>query len=148
MFMNHISEKGILFIRRFEGFRARVYKCQAGYRTIGYGHVLRQNEQDQEVTLAQAEEVLLEDLAIVARGVMRNTKIALVQHQFDALISLVFNIGVGAYQRSTLRAKISRNEHDDVAKEFRRWIWVGYKASKGLLSRRIAESNLYLNAIY
>ena len=146
--MYHVSKKGILFIKKFEGFRARVYKCPAGYRTIGYGHVLQQNEQYQDITLMQAEEILLRDLVVIARGVMRNTKVALEQHQVDAIISLVFNIGIGAYQRSTLRAKLNRHEHESVAKEFVRWIWVGNKTSKGLLCRREAELRLYLDDIY
>ena len=62
---------------------------------------------------------------------------------FDALGSFTFNLGTGALQRSTLRRKVNREEHDAVPAEFRRWVWAGGRRLKGLIRRREAEAALY-----
>ena len=60
-----------------------------------------------------------------------------------ALGSFAFNLGAGALQRSTLRRKVNREEHDAVPVEFRRWVWAGGRNLKGLIRRREAEAELY-----
>ena len=60
--------------------------------------------------------------------------------RFDALTWFAFNLGAGALQRSTLRRKVNREEHDAVPREFRRWVWVGGRKLKGLVRRREAEA--------
>ena len=63
--------------------------------------------------------------------------------RFDALASFAFNLGAGALQRSTLRRKVNRAEHEAVPAEFRRWVWAGGCRLKGLVRRREAEAALY-----
>ena len=65
------------------------------------------------------------------------------ESRFDALRSFAFNLGAGALQRSTLRRKVNREEHDAVPTEFRRWVWAGGRKLKGLVRRREAEPALY-----
>jgi len=76
--------------------------------------------------------------------VLRNINIELTQGQFDALVSFTFNLGSGALQRSTLRQKINRQEHDAVPKEFMRWVHVSGMVVPGLVRRRQAELELYI----
>ena len=63
--------------------------------------------------------------------------------RFDALSSFAFNLGAGALQRSTLRRKVNREEHDAVPAEFRRWVWAGGRKLAGLVRRRRAEAICY-----
>lgn len=63
--------------------------------------------------------------------------------RFDALVSFTFNLGGGALQRSTLRRKVNREEHEDVPREFLRWVWAGGRKLRGLVRRREAEALLY-----
>ncbi|MCT4635385.1 MAG: lysozyme, partial [Rickettsiales bacterium] len=70
--------------------------------------------------------------------------VSLNNHQFDALVSFTFNVGVGALQRSTLRSKVNRAEHEQVPTEFMRWVYAGGKRIIGLVRRRKAELELYL----
>jgi lysozyme len=67
--------------------------------------------------------------------------------QFDALVSFNFNLGGGALQRSTLRRKVNREEHDDVPAELMKWVWAGGKKLRGLVRRREAEGLTYKDCL-
>ena len=142
--MRHITQNGIDLIKRFEGFSAIVYMCPAGYPTIGYGHVVKSHEDfSNGITEGQAEELLRQDAQIAERAVLRLINVPLTDGQFDALVSFTYNLGGGALQRSTLRRKINREEHAEVPEQFMRWVWAGGRKLKGLVRRRVAESELY-----
>ena len=139
-----VSSQGINLIKKFEGFKPVVYSCVGGHNTIGYGHKLSKEEKYSIIDINFAEKLLVKDLCRICCLINKITYSDLCQHQYDALTSLVFNIGVGAYQRSTLRSKINRGEHYDAGNEFRKWVYIGHKKSRGLVLRRYVESNLYL----
>jgi lysozyme len=80
---------------------------------------------------------------IAEQAVCRLVKVPLTDGQFDALVSFTFNLGSGALQRSTLRRKVNREEHEEVPREFLRWVWAGGRKLKGLVRRRAAEADLY-----
>jgi len=92
---------------------------------------------------AQAIELLEKDVASAERAVLRFITVPLTDGQFDALVSFTFNLGAGALQRSTLRRKVNREEHDDVPAEFMKWVWAGGSKLKGLVKRRKAEVKIY-----
>ena len=139
-----VSDKGLDLIKRFEGFSRTVYFCPAGYPTIGYGHVVKEDEDfSTGIDEAQAEELLRQDAQIAERAVLRLINVLLTDGQFDALVSFTYNLGGGALQRSTLRRKINREEHAEVPEQFMRWVWVGGRKLKGLVLRRDAEAGLY-----
>ncbi len=114
--------------------------------TIGYGHRVRGGESFSTLTLSEAHELLLKDVSYVCRGVNSMTNATLLQRQYDVIVSFVFNVGLGAYQRSTLRSKVNRGEHELVQGEFRKWIYIGTQHSKGLIKRRNIEANMYMIA--
>lgn len=87
---------------------------------------------------------MFNDLSKIEYIVQRNIQVELNQGQFDALISFTFNLGAASLQRSTLRQKINRYEHEDVPKEFMRWIYAGGKILAGLIARRKAEAEMYV----
>ena len=140
------TQRGINLIKRFEGFSAVVYKCIAGFDTVGWGHVVRQGEVfASPITEEQGEELLKKDLFLSERAVLRLISVPLTDGEFDSLVSFTFNLGSGTLQRSTLRQKLNRNEDRlEVANEFLKWIFAGGKKSKGLLRRRMAERELFL----
>lgn len=144
--MRHVTEQGLQLIRRFEGFSAVPYLCPAGYLTVGYGHVVQNPEAfRQPITEDEATEILALDVETAERAVLRLISVPLTDGQFDALVSFTFNLGSGTLQRSTLRRKVNREEHEDVPAEFVKWVWAGGKKLKGLIRRREAEATLYLS---
>ena len=103
--MRHITQNGLDLIKRFEGFSQTVYFCPAGYPTIGYGHVVKDDEDFAAgIDEAQAEELLRQDAQIAERAVLRLINVPLTDGQFDALVSFTYNLGGGALQRQAVRA--------------------------------------------
>lgn len=144
--MRHITKEGLELIKRFEGFEPEVYLDAAGYPTIGYGHLIRKDEGDMYaggISEAAAEALLAKDVGFAERAVLRLIKVPLTDGQFDALVSFTFNLGGGALQRSTLRRKVNREEHEVVPRELRKWVWAGGRKLRGLIRRRNAEAMLY-----
>ena len=143
------SQKAVDLIKHFEGFRANAYLCPANVPTIGYGSTVwadgKKVKLGEVISMATAEKLLLDDLekrSKVLEGLKLN------QNQFDALISLVYNLGAGAFKGSTLFRKVQQNPDDiTIRDEFMKWnkARVGGKlvVLKGLTRRRDAEANLY-----
>lgn len=136
------SRQGIELIKSFERLHLKAYRCPAGVLTIGWGHT-GGVKAGQVIDLAEAERMLAGDIAIAERCV-DSDGLALGQNQFDALVSLVFNIGISAYRESTLRKTVIKDPDDPaIADEFGRWIYSRGKVLKGLVRRRKAECGLY-----
>lgn len=136
------SNKGIDLIKKHEGFRPKAYRCSANVLTIGFGHTLNVKSTD-VITLDEAEYFLRQDVAFAEKEVNRHN-LDINQNQFDALVSFVFNLGVGNFARSTLLRKIKSNPKDPtIRKEFERWIYAGGKVLNGLVRRRKEEADLY-----
>ncbi len=137
-----ITEPGKALIKRFEGLRLKAYRCSAHVLTIGWGSTKGVKEGD-EITLSEAEDRFNSDLNVFDTGVSRLSP-GLTPEQHSAVTSFAFNLGLGAYQRSTLRMKANRGEHEEAAREFHKWCRGGGKVLKGLLLRRQAEARMYL----
>ncbi|MCO1333150.1 lysozyme [Microbulbifer sp. OS29] len=141
--MRKITQEGLDLIKRFEGFSSTVYICPAGHPTIGYGHLVRNHETFETISPEEAEDLLRKDVESAERAVLRLVNVSLTDGQFDALVSFTFNLGAGAFQRSTLRRKVNRQAHDEVPEQLKRWVWAGGRKSKGLITRREVESTIY-----
>jgi lysozyme len=140
------SENAVEIIKQFEGFRGGAYYCPAGKLTIGYGHLIKPTEKFPDFISEEfACELLNSDLVYLEKGLKKLLNISLNQNQFDALMSFSFNLGLGAFQRSTLRMKVNRGEHYLASQEFLRWVYANKKIQKGLIFRRNLESYLYLS---
>ena len=139
------SKKGIELIKRFEGLRLKVYKDAVGLPTIGYGHLIKSGEVFDVISEEQAEQLLKKDLKIFEEHLIKVVKIPLEPHQFDALVSLAFNIGCGAFSKSTLLKYLNQRLLTKAADEILRWNKAGGKVLKGLDTRRKHERTLFLN---
>jgi lysozyme len=137
-----MSSTGVALLKQFEGLRLKAYLCSANVPTIGYGHTKGVKLGD-VITQDQADQYLREDLIPCETAVLAKVP-GLTQCQFDALVSFVFNLGVGAFSKSTLLKLIKTNPHDPgITAQFLRWNKAGGKVVKGLTDRRTEEANLY-----
>ncbi len=143
--MMKTSQRGIDLIKRFEGLRLTAYPdpgTGGDPWTIGYGHT-NGVKPGMKITENWAEELLRDDLAEFEAAVNGLVTVRLCQHQFDALVSLVFNIGPGAFSDSTLLRLLNAGLYDDAALQFVRWNKGGGKVLSGLTRRRMAERKLF-----
>ena len=142
--MMKTSNKGINLIKKYEGFRSKAYLCPARIWTIGYGHTSGVKSGD-VITEAQGEEYLRADLK-EAENVINYHNLELNQNQFDALVSFVFNLGPGNFNRSTLLKLIKGSRYDvRIKAEFRKWVYGGGEVLNGLVKRRKEEAELYFS---
>lgn len=162
-----LSKAGVDLMHRFEGCKNRPYLCPAHIWTIGYGHVLYQEQirlpmvtkegmsrkeyplrqEDNRVwSKAEIEELFSADVASFERGVLRLIPgVVGRQGAFDALVSFAFNAGLGNLQRSTIRIKANRGDWEGAAEAFMVWTKGGGKELPGLVKRRKAEIDLFLS---
>lgn len=139
-----ISEAGLDLIKSHEGFRSDAYLCPAGIWTIGYGHT-GDVEEGQSVTEEEAEELLLQDVAFAENAVNSLVEVELSQQMFDALVCFVYNVGIGAFEQSTLLRLLNQGQMEEAAEQFLRWNKAGGKELAGLTRRREAERALFLS---
>jgi lysozyme len=144
------SENGLRLIAKYEGFRREPYLDAVGVPTIGYGNTFYTNNrkvtmQDKPITEEQGRALLREIVARFERDVLKVVP-KLNQNQFDAVVSLVYNIGIGNFNRSTLLKRIKANPNDpDIKYQFSRWNKAGGKELLGLTRRRKEEADLYFS---
>lgn len=138
-----IDERLIKFVGNFEGCRLTAYLDAGGVWTIGYGQTGLRGIQGMTITQEQADAYLAVSLRKAEDAVRRYTEVELTDYQQAALTSLVFNIGVGAYRKSTLLRKLNAGDYNGAALEFTRWNKVNGKPLMGLIKRRAAEQHLF-----
>lgn len=134
-----LSTKGAAAIKRYEGCRLQAYKCPAGVWTIGYGHTGADVTEGESWTWEQADSAFLADVAKFEHGVRQSIRFQPSQGQFDALVSLAFNIGLGAFNTSTLLQKLNGGDIVGAACQFVRWCKIGGVYNEGLALRRASE---------
>lgn len=154
--VSRVTPRGIEAIKREEGFRAKPYRDKAGHPTIGYGHKIRPGEVFTEITKEQGEQLLLADLAEAEGAVQRLVKVPLTPGQYDALVSLVFNIGVGAFEyggpnktHSTILKRLNAGDYQGARAELARWNKITVDGEKVpdpvLTARRAREQDIFIS---
>ena len=144
-----IGNKGISLIKEFEGLRLRAYDDGVGVWTIGIGTIRYPNgkrvQKGDVITEAQAEEYLKHDLNNFEKVINDVVKVPLTQNQYDAIVSLTYNIGAAAFSRSTLLKRLNNKDYKGAADQFLVWNKAGGKVMRGLIRRREAERALFLS---
>jgi len=143
--MRRINSAGLELLKDFEGLSLKAYQDSGGIYTIGYGHVTTAKE-GMIIDEAEAERLLLSDLDTAELAVDQLvTGRVLSDNEFSALVVFVFNIGVFAFQKSTMLNLLNTGvEAQRVADQFDRWNKVKGVILKGLIRRRTAEKKLFL----
>ena len=138
----NIGTKGLDLIRFFEGLELNAYQCAAGVWTIGYGHT-KDVQQGMTISEARANEMLAEELNEYESYINGLVTVELNQDQFDAMVSWVYNLGVGNLKASTLLKVLNAGDYDGVPAQMMRWNKAGGKVLEGLTKRRQAEADLF-----
>ncbi len=144
-----ISNKGLELIKEFEGFSANAYLCPAKIPTIGYGNTFWQDGRKVRLGEQISKTKALELLEFVANKdfadkIFPLIKVQINQNQFDAMTSLAYNIGVGAFSKSTLLKRVNAKDFIGASNEFLKWDKSGEKPLLGLTRRRQREKELFL----
>ena len=142
------SDNGISLIKEFEGCRLTAYLDSVNIWTIGYGwtHAVDGKPVNRGMTINQAtaDRLLKTGLVQFENDILKLVKVKLNQNQFDALVSLSYNIGSRALSTSTLLKKLNAGDYRGAGDEFLRWDKAGGETLAGLTRRRAAEKQLFL----
>jgi lysozyme len=145
----NVSKAGIILIKHHEGVRSRPYRCPAGLWTVGVGHLIGDGKllpESWNRTFSQEEidKILKSDLRRFELGLNKLLpNIPLKQNEFDALVSFCFNLGLGCFQRSTLRQALLRGNKEAAMESLVKYCRAGGKILRGLQTRRLDEKALF-----
>lgn len=141
-----INERGLEVIRHSEGLRLESYHL-AGQWLIGYGHAATAKK-DMVITVDHADLLLLSDVRRAEEGVRRLVKVRLNENEFSALVSLAYNMGVGAFERTEVLRRLNAGDRAGAAQAFRYLVSADIKGERTVLAalkrRREAERALFL----
>ena len=147
----NVSKAGILLIKHHEGVRNRPYRDCIGLWTVGVGHLIGDGKSlpeswNKTFTSEEVDGILRTDLRRFELGVSKMLpNIPLKQCEFDSLVSFAFNVGLGTFQRSTLRQALLRNNKKEAMESLVKYCRAGGKILKGLQTRRLDEKALFEN---
>ncbi len=145
----NVSERGIKLIKHHEGVRSRPYRCPANLWTVGVGHLigdgkLLPDSYNRTFTKEEIDALLIRDLNRFERGIHKMLPNVLFrQSEFDALVSFCFNLGLGCFQRSTLRQALLRGDKKAAMASLVKYCRAGGKILRGLQIRRLDEKALF-----
>ena len=143
-----LSDNGMKLLEQLEGLRLEAYLDSASIYTIGYGTIKYPDgskvKKGDKITKAQAKEYKLHDLKEFESTVNTSVKVPLTQNQYDALVSLSYNIGSSAFKNSTLLKKLNSGDYKGTSEQLLLWNKAGGKKVQGLVNRREAERNLFI----
>ncbi|WP_333666453.1 lysozyme [Acinetobacter guillouiae] len=146
--ITHVSPQGVDLICGFEGLELKAYDDGVGVCTIGYGTTIYPHgkavQYGDTCTIEQAKNYMQYDLRRFEQAVSAAVNVPLNQNQFDALVSLSYNIGIGAFKNSTLLKLLNATDYHAASHQFDVWIKAGGKTVQGLVNRRAVEKTLFL----
>lgn len=148
-----LSEKGIELIKRWEGCRTTVYKDVANLLTVGIGHLCKPHEGfrlGQSISLEQVHELFRADVKRFVDSVNKTLEnVELTQNQFDACVSLAYNIGTNAFAGSSVVRHLKKGNYELAANAFLAWNKATVKGQlrkvQGLINRREDEKKYFLS---
>jgi lysozyme len=145
----NVSKAAIALIKHHEGVRSRPYRCPANLWTVGVGHLIGDGKSlpdswNRTFSQEEIDGILKSDLRRFELGVSKMLpNVPLRQHEFDAIISFCFNLGLGCFQRSTLRQALLRGDKKAAMESLVKYCRAGGKILKGLQTRRLDEKALF-----
>ena len=146
-----VSVEGTKLIKHFEGVHATPYKCPGGYWTVGGGHLISRHAMlshkwNRTLSAVEIDALLKHDLERFELGVIRLLHpVKPTQSEFDALVSFSFNLGLGCFQRSTVRSAFKRGDKKRAGEVLLKYCRAGGRKLKGLIRRRLAEHSLLMS---
>lgn len=157
------SQNGLDFLKGYEKEIKRngkhvYFNDDYGYCTIGFGHLIAGKHSCESIIMPEkfkngltdqeANELLFQDDQRISNLVKSKVTVDLYQHEFDALVSLAFNVEASVGSDSTLLRKLNAQDYNGTASEFKNWRIAGGVVSPGLVKRRAQETDIFKNNIY
>ena len=141
-----IDKYGLELIKKFESCKLTAYKADKSekYYTIGWGHYGADVKKDMKITKEKADKLLKNDIKYFEECVNAYVKVPITQSMYNALVSFTYNVGGGAFKKSSLLKYVNKCKFEKASNEFKKWNKCGGKVLKGLVRRRELEKVEFL----
>ena len=133
-----VSAAAVLGVATHEGFSSNAYRDPVGVATIGFGET-KGVRLGQTITREDATKLLGDRVEEHARGMAQCIHVPISQDEFDAYADFTYNVGVGAFCRSGLAARLNSGDYAGACRELLKWVYAGGKILPGLVTRRREE---------
>lgn len=141
-----VSAIGIASIAGYEGLSTVAYKDPVGIPTICYGYT-ENVFMGMKRTKTECQYMLKAEVDKFTKGVLATYKGPLSQGELDAYVSFTYNVGLGAFERSTLLKKLKSGDRAGACNELTKWVYAGGRKLNGLVARRNAEKKMCLQGL-
>jgi len=141
------SERAIDLIKRFESCRLKAYQDSAGVWTIGWGTTGKGIQFGLTITQRTADYLLMAHVLDIGLELTYLFENKLKQYEFDALVCFIYNIGIGAFKKSTMYKLLREGKKNAASHEFDKWVYAGGQKLNGLVKRRAAEKAMFCNDV-
>lgn len=131
-----------VMIPELEGVRYEPYLDVAGIITVCYGHTGPDIIQGKRYTPGECKAMLDKDLLPFAKSVERSVKVPATEYQKAALISFSYNVGISAFEKSTLLKNLNAGKYQQACDGLKQWVYAGGQKWKGLMNRRDVENEV------
>ena len=138
-----IPQSSIDLVKQFEGCQLTPYRDIGGVYTVGYGHTQGIDANTPPITQERADDLLMQDLTATGQDILNEVTVPLVDNKFAALVSFVFNIGIGHFATSGALKQLNAGNYALVPLHMMLWNHVNGVVVDGLTRRRAAECALY-----
>lgn len=131
------------FIKSYEVLRLHSYNDGTGNYAIGWGHTWHPNN-PASITVQEAESIFMNDINSCEKYLDHFLKVPLLQYEYDACISFIFNVGAEAFELSSILLYLNQENKIEACSYFSRYCHSGKMPLEGLLKRRLDEANIFL----
>lgn len=142
--LTDLTDSTLQTIIGFEDFSPTPYPDAGGY-SIGYGHYMGVTPTMQSIDRASGYELLRSDATTARNAVMSTIRGPMTQNEFDAMVSLAYNIGAAGFKTSTVARLFNAGDKAGAADAFRLWNKSEGKVNQTLVARRDVERGLFLS---
>ena len=148
-----LSDSLIKFVKKWERFEGRAVSIDGLFSKIGYGHKIRSRHQleyyemkvkKNKLTINEANQILMQDLQEAAKYLRIYVKVKLEKYEREALISLIYNWGVGNFGSSKIRNLLNYKEYEEALEEMLKVVEIKGEDSEILKERRLEEKEVFL----
>ena len=133
-----VSGAVLVGIAIHEGYVGHAYQDPVGILTIGFGET-QGVKPGQKTDPVRAMVQMLDSANSIAKGMVACIHVPLYQHEFDAYLSFTYNVGYGAFCKSTLAKKLNQGKYEEACAELKKWVYAGGRILPGLVIRREKE---------
>jgi lysozyme len=143
-----LAISGAFLVSPSEGLVNKTYKDPIGIITACRGHVDSSLKMGQTFTTDQCDAIFADDLVKHDRQLLSVVTVPFKSdYEHAAMLSFVYNVGIGKFKSSTMLTKLNNGNHAGACSELTKWVYAAGKKLNGLVTRRTLEYKMCIGEV-